>query len=176
VILSAGFCESLREGFHVGDVVLASEVSDEEGNRWPATWPGELPAGEWRPPLHRGRVLTVSNLPGTPDQRRLLGREREALTVDTESAMVARECARRDIPFGCVRVVSEEVDAPPSPASPALLSGGLASTTRTLGLLVRRPGLAAPLWRLAKRTAHAADQLGNALGELLTLTLPFSVD
>jgi hypothetical protein len=38
--------------------------------------------------------------------------------------------------------------------------------------LARGPGLAAELWRLARHTRLAAKQLGVALGELLTLTLP----
>jgi hypothetical protein len=38
------------------------------------------------------------------------------------------------------------------------------------------PRLGGELWRLAKQTQYASEQLGRALGELLTLTLPFSVE
>src|SRR4051794_19545417 len=60
VVIAAGFAGALQETFVVGDVLLATDVVDADGNAWPATWPGELPAGEWRPPLHRARLLTTA--------------------------------------------------------------------------------------------------------------------
>jgi hypothetical protein len=42
--------------------------------------------------------------------------------------------------------------------------------------LARSPGLAGDLWRLARQTKFAAGQLAAALGELLTLTLPFGAE
>src|SRR5262249_61208505 len=50
LVLSAGFSGALAETLKIGDVILATEVADLEGNRWPTTWPGELPAGDSRPP------------------------------------------------------------------------------------------------------------------------------
>jgi hypothetical protein len=50
------------------------------------------------------------------------------------------------------------------------------SPVRLLAALVGNPGMAAELWRLAGATRLAADQLGKALGELLTLTLPWGRD
>jgi len=38
------------------------------------------------------------------------------------------------------------------------------------------PSLAAEFRRLARRSRFAAEQLGKALGELLTLTLPWRKD
>src|SRR5215831_11620071 len=54
LVLETGVGGALRSGLRVGDVVLATEVADADGNVWPATWPDPLPPGEWRPPLHRG--------------------------------------------------------------------------------------------------------------------------
>ena len=51
LVLFAGFAGSLNESLGVGDLVLATDVVDLEGNRWPTTWPGELPVGSWHPPL-----------------------------------------------------------------------------------------------------------------------------
>src|SRR5207244_944886 len=39
VVLSAGYSGALQDGYRVGDVVLATEVADLDGNRWPVTWP-----------------------------------------------------------------------------------------------------------------------------------------
>src|SRR5262249_38623879 len=85
VIISPGFSGALLDGLQVGDVVLATEVADAEGNRWPVTWPGEA-----RPPLHRGRLLTAPRLAGGPADKQRLGQEHGAAAVDMESSVVAR--------------------------------------------------------------------------------------
>src|SRR5262249_43038152 len=124
ILLSAGFCGALQEESRVGDIILATEIADADGNRWPTTWPGELPPGEWRPPLHRGRVLTVPGLASSPEEKRNLGRQHEALAVDMEAAAVARLCGKQGIPFGCVRAVSDDVRTALSPKLLPLVSTG----------------------------------------------------
>jgi hypothetical protein len=172
LVLSVGFAGALRDDRQVGDVLLADEVVDLVGNRWPTTWPGELPATEWRPPIHRGRFLTVPQLVGNPDEKRQLGQKYEAAALDMESAHVARMCSKQGVPFGCVRVISDALATPLSPRLVSLLAGGRVSWLGLLALLLRSPGSAKELWHLAQATHHAARQLGTALGELLTLTLP----
>jgi adenosylhomocysteine nucleosidase len=173
VVLSAGFAGALRAGQRVGDVILATEIRDEESNsRWPTTWPGELPGGRWEPPLHRGLLLTVPQVVSDPAEKAELGQRQGALAADMESAVVAQACNRRGVPFGCVRVISDDVFTPLSPRLASLLSGERISVLRLLGLLARSPSLMGQLWRLARDTRRAARLLAQALGELLTLTLP----
>ncbi|MBL8799675.1 MAG: hypothetical protein JNM56_37680 [Planctomycetia bacterium] len=172
LVLSAGFAGGLQEQLQVGDVLLADEVVDLVGNRWPTTWPGELPTTEWRPPIQRGRFLSVPQLVGDPSEKRRLGEKYQAAALDMESAHVARMCSKQGIPFGCVRVVSDALATPLSPRLVSLLAGGRVSWLALAGLLLRAPGSLGELWRLAKDTRFAAGQLGTALGELLTLTLP----
>jgi adenosylhomocysteine nucleosidase len=176
VVLSAGFCGALQDSLALGDVILATEVRDEEGNCWPTTWPGELPPGEWQPPLHRGGLLCTSSLVAGTEAKRDLGRRHGCLAVDMESAAVARLCRQRGVPFGCVKAVSDEQGTPLSPRLVSLLSGGRVSLLRTSVAVATAPSLAGELWQLARHTEKAGRQLGKALGELLTLTLPFQVD
>jgi adenosylhomocysteine nucleosidase len=176
VVLAAGFAGALQPGLRVGDVLLASEVCDPDGTCWPATWPGELPGGEWRPPLHRGKLLTADGIVSTAQEKQALGQRFGAAAVDLESAAAARACRRHGVPFGCVRAVSDEADTPLSPQLAGLLAGGRVAPGRLLGALARSPRLAGELWRLARATRRAAEQLGTALGELLTLTLPWGGD
>jgi adenosylhomocysteine nucleosidase len=176
VVLSAGFAGALRPDGRVGDVLLATDVVDADGECWPATWPEELPPGDWRPPLHRGRVLTAPRLVTTPEEKRALGERHQATAVDMESAVLARACRRQGVPFGCVRAVSDAADTALSPRLAALAAGGRVSLPRVLAALARSPGLAGELWRLARATGRAGEQLGMALGELLTLTLPWGAD
>jgi hypothetical protein len=176
VILSAGFAAALQPDRRVGDVVLATEVIDAEGAAWPATWPEELPPGEWWPPLQRARVVTAPALLSTAAEKQALGRRHEAVAADMESGVLARACRRHGIPFGCVRAISDDADTPLSPGLVGLLAGGRVSVPRVLAALARSPGLTGELWRLARSTSRAGEQLGKALGEILTLTLPWGAD
>lgn len=173
LVLSAGFSGALTEEFSTGDLILATEVLDPEGQRWPATWPGEL-TGEWRPPLHRRPICTAPRLIGTPEEKRALGRQSGAVAVDMEAAAIARLCAGRDIPFGCVRVILDDLKTPLSPRLLALINDGRVSPLRLLAGVARSPGLARELWHLARLSRFAARQLALALGELLTLTLSWA--
>ena len=171
LVLSAGFSGALRAGQKVGDLVLATEVVDQDGTSWPTTWPGDLPAGEWRPPLERGRILTMPALITEPGMKKSLGERFDALAVDMESATLARLCHKNNMPFGCLRAISDDLNTPLSPRLGDLLRRGRVSPLRLSLALLLRPWLAAELWRLAGATRTAARQLSLALGELLTLTL-----
>jgi adenosylhomocysteine nucleosidase len=176
LVLSAGYSGALQEHYRVGDILLATEVADVAGNCWPVTWPMTLPAGEWRPPLHRGRLLSVPCLVATPDEKHSLGKRFSTAAVDMETAVVARLCSRHGVPFGCVRAISDELQTALSPELLSLLSSGRVAPARVLGACARRPRLASELWHLAWHTRMASEQLAKALGELLTLTLPWSAD
>jgi hypothetical protein len=93
-----------------------------------------------------------------------------------ESAVVARRCAAAGLPFGCLRVISDDVQTSLSPKLLGLLAGGRVSVRRLLAALLGSPGMVAELWRLARDTRFAAGRLAVALGELLTVTLPWAAD
>ncbi len=171
LVIAAGFAGALQEGYRVGDVLLATEVTDGAGNTWPVTWPADLGPGEWSPPLHRGRLLSLAELVGSPEEKARLGTEHRADAVDMESAAIARACHERGVPFGCVRVISDDVHTPLSEKLVAVLGGGRVVPWRLLLAVARSPGLVKELWRLGKQTRFAGEQLARALGELLTLTL-----
>jgi adenosylhomocysteine nucleosidase len=176
LILSAGYAGALQDNYRVGDIVLATEVADLDGKRWPATWPEALPGGEWRPPLRRGRVLTVPRLVGTAAEKRALGVKHDSVAVDMESAAVARLCDQQSVPFGCLRAVSDDSQTDLSPQLITLCAGGRVAPWRLLTTLARRPRLVREVWQLARHTRQASQQLAIALGELLTLTLPWAED
>jgi adenosylhomocysteine nucleosidase len=176
LVLSAGFSGALQQGQRVGDLVLATELSDVLGNVCPTAWPGDLPPGEWQPPLHRGRLVTMTELVGDPGQKQQLGQRTDALAVDMETAVVARRCARHEVPFGCLRAISDEVTTPLSPQLVEVLSSGRVTPWRLLRAVTRRPRIVAEFRRLARDTRTAARQLGLGLGEVLTLTLPWMAD
>jgi len=173
LVLSAGFAGALDPSLAIGDIVLATDVLDTAGNRWPATWPPEPLKGAWRPPLHQGRIVTSPDLVDTPEKKTALALGQQAAAVDMESSVLARMCSRNEVPFGCVRSISDRADAALSPRLADLVRNGRPSAPRLLAACVRSPGLIGEMRRLARDTKKAGAQLGKALGELLTLTLPW---
>lgn len=172
LLIFAGFAGALTDRLKVGDIVLADEIVAESGVVWRTTWPGQVADCPWNPPLCRGRLLSVDRLIATADEKRHLALNHQAVAVDMESAIFAERCTQSGLPFACVRAISDDAATPLSPALATLLSGGSASPWRVLKTLACQPGMVPELLRLARHTRHAARQLGTALGELLTLTLP----
>ena len=87
LIISAGFAGALTPGLRVGDLVLASEVWEQEEGSRPASWPGALLAPE-QLTLHRGRIATTAKPVAGAQAKTDLGRISGALSVDMESAWV----------------------------------------------------------------------------------------
>ncbi|CAN5250656.1 hypothetical protein BH10PLA2_BH10PLA2_19400 [soil metagenome] len=175
ILLSAGFAGGLDAKLAVGDLIVATNVGDDQGAVLPAPWPGEL-SGAWSPFPHRGRILTISNAVGEAAAKQELANKFGALAVDMESAIVARWCERRGLPFGSIRVISDDSKTSFSPRMQSLLSDANTSALRFAIAGLRSPALMMEMIRLARNTRLAGKQLGKALGELLTLTLPFGAD
>ena len=161
LVVAAGFAGALDPALTVGDTVLASEVAEPGELRWRVALPLELSD------LPCGRLLTVSRLVATSEQKRALARQFGALAVDMESAAVAEVCQERRVPCAVARAISDAADAGLSPELVALLAGGRVAPRRVLAALVRRPRLAGELWRLARDTRRAARRLADALIRLL---------
>lgn len=175
LLISAGFAGAIAPELKVGDLVVATEVGDEAGAILPAPWPGEL-SGAWQPVPHRGRVLTVGSAIGEASKKQELAQKHSAIAIDMESATVARWCQRRQIPFGCVRVISDDARTSFSAPLQNLLAAESSAFFHFLWAGLRSPRLLVEMSRLARDTRVAGKQLGKALGELLTLTLPFGTD
>jgi adenosylhomocysteine nucleosidase len=161
LVAACGFAGALTSTLAVGDAFLASEVVETDDLHWRVTLPAEL--GD----LPCGRLLTVPRLAATPAAKRSLARQFGALAVDMESAAVAEVCQSQRVPCACVRAVSDAADAGLSPRLVALLAGGRVAPLRVLAALVRSPGLAGELWRLARDTRQAARRLAAVLNKLL---------
>ncbi len=172
LVISAGFAGGLAQDLRVGDLVVATEICDEAGSVVPVSWPGEL-SGVWQPVPHRGRILTNAAPVALTEQKKALAEQYTALAVDMESVLVARWCLSRQIPFGAVRVISDDAHTSLSSELQGLLAGGQPSIWRIMAAVARSPKLLGELSRLTRHTHLAGKQLGRALGELLTLTLPF---
>lgn len=155
-VLSAGFSGALQPEQRVGDLVLATEIVDQHGGHWHTD---DLLGMALETAVSRGRLLTVTRLVATPEEKQRLGREYQALAVDMETATVARLCRQHDVPYACLRVISDEWNTPLSPHLVELLDGGEVSMSRLIGAVLRHPGIVLELSRLAAQTRMAAQRL-----------------
>jgi adenosylhomocysteine nucleosidase len=155
-LMIAGFAGALVPGRAVGDVVVVDEVLDFQGNRWKTDWPMGC----------AGRLLTSDRMIGDPAEKAALGKHFGATLVDMESAILAEACRARGIPFGCARVVSDDINRPLSRRLMTMMESGRVSIPRIVGQLLRSPRLLPELLRLAKETRFAARRLAHALFEI----------
>lgn len=157
VVVMAGYAGALRTGLTVGDVIIAAEVVDEYGASWPTSWPGK----------RAGRVVSAQQLVGDSRQKRELGKRLQADAVDMESAAVAEACSNSGVPFGSVRVISDDADTSLSPRLARMLAGGNISPWRVCRELVQSPRIIGEMMRLGRNTTFAGNQLAEALRLLL---------
>lgn len=156
-IIVAGFAGALRSGLAVGDVLAVNSIVDEANGEWLTSWPEN----------RGGRLFTSTRMIGDPAEKLALGEKLGADIVDMESSAVAELCQRHGVPFGCVRVVSDDVTKPLSRRLMGLVESGRVSIRRVLWEVARSPRLGVELIRLAKQTRLAADRLAQKLHSLL---------
>jgi adenosylhomocysteine nucleosidase len=161
LIVSAGFSGALTSGLHVGDLIVAEDVCDDDGTCRPATWP--ITAVSYP----RSRLLTIRNIVASPEEKRRLGERSGAVAVDMETAIVANLCSKAGVPFGCLRAISDDADTFLSESLLAVLQGGRVRPARLLAAVLQRPSLIAELMRLGAHTRKAARRLAVGLEELL---------
>lgn len=154
-VLSAGFSGALQPELHVGDLIVADEVIDAGERAWAIPFSEDFPLPQ---DAIRGRLLTVPELVGDPQEKQRLGTRYGAVAVDMESAVVARLCHEYGVPFVCLRVISDDMNTPLSPHLVDLLRRGRASPARLIGRVLRHPTLIRELWRLARQTRLAAGR------------------
>lgn len=164
-ILSAGFSGALQAGLSVGDLIWASKVVDLSGTSYPVA----ESIARLLPNAVSGRVLTVPELVGDPERKRLLGQQFQAVAVDMETATIARRCQEQGVSFGCLRVISDDWNTPLSPRLVEVLGQGQVAPLGLLCAVLRQPSLLGEMWRLGRHTHLAARRLAEGLRHVLRL-------
>ena len=158
-ILSVGFSGSLRADICVGQIVVATSISDVHGQS--LTLDVSVPA-EPEKGLHVGPIVNTDAIVRTVDEKQQLAEQTGA--VDLESLAVAQVCRDRGVPFMAVRVISDDMsrDLPPE-----ILS--LFGTTGTVRLgaavtaLWKRPASGKDMWAMRESARKAALKLAGFL-------------
>ncbi len=150
-ICNIGFCGALDETLEVGDVFVATKVQNGSGS-WPALQPDDAPEAP------SGAVVSIDHIAQTAAEKSNL-RATGASIVEMEAAGVARASEDLEVPFYCIRAVSDLAREDfATNFNAALKPDGRFST---LGLIAQFK--LTELIRLKQRTDLASKKLGDFL-------------
>lgn len=160
-VLSSGYSGALRDGMHVGDVVMADAICDTHGNELKVDLKMSA-AGQKR--LHVGRFVTSDELVRLVKHKRELAERYDAIAVDMESLAVAQVCRETGTRFLAVRAISDDLsaDLPPEIVS-VIGESGTFRAGATMGALWKRFGSIKDMWRLRQQTTEASVRLAKFL-------------
>jgi adenosylhomocysteine nucleosidase len=161
-LVSTGFCGGLDPRLAVGDIVIGDQVLDgATGERYDAAIADSAAAAQV------GLILSINRVAVTAGEKAALQRSTGACCIEMEAAAVARLAREFDVPFYCIRAVSDSADCDLGLDFNAFRDGeGRFSRARIALTAMQRPGLVRPLLSLDRNCRKAATRLGDVLANL----------
>jgi adenosylhomocysteine nucleosidase len=158
-VVSIGFCGAVDPALKIGDVFIATVISDSGG-----LLPAGIPA--LAPPHRCGMLASLDHVAQTASEKARL-RAAGARAVEMEAAGVARAASYKRISFFCIRSVTDLAhETFANDFNSALRSDGHFGTMHLLRSAARHPReRVAELVRLARRCRIAAHTLGAFLAD-----------
>jgi adenosylhomocysteine nucleosidase len=171
-LVSFGIAGALKPGLRAGDIILSTEVVDED-KRW-------LTSDSIRPRISQlaeeigaieGPVLGAQMVVATKTDKRRAWKETGALAVDLESVVVARAAAALGIPFVVLRAIADPAVRELPPAALVPLSGdGTPAIGQVLASVLTQPSQLPMLLTVAREARQALQALvgpAHALNRML---------
>jgi nucleoside phosphorylase len=158
-VISTGFCGALDPAMEIGDIVVCTEVLSGT-RRLPALAPRCNKAH------HAGGVISIDCVAQSAAEKARL-RATGAIAVEMEAAGVAERAAALNLPFYCVKVVTDLAgEDMANDFNSALRPDGHFATMVILSSSLKKPFVRIPeLLRLRKRCARAALLLGEFIAD-----------
>ena len=171
-LVSFGIAGALKPGLRAGDIILSTEVVDDD-RRW-LTCDGIRPRiAELAAEIGaiEGPVLGARLAVATKADKRRAWRETGAIAVDLESVVVARAAAALGIPFVVLRAIADPAVRELPPAALVPLNGdGRPALGQVLASVLTRPRQLPTLLTVAREARQALQALvgpAHALNRVL---------
>jgi len=160
-VVSTGYSGALAPELKTGDLFAARIIySDADPGLEYAV---DLPSVPSTDEVRSGVLLTLDRVAQTAQEKRTL-RQRGADAVDMEAAGVAAEARLQDLPFSCLRVISDAADVDfPVDFNRARRADGTFSAWRVLAQAGWRPERWRRLMELGRVSRQASAKLAPAL-------------
>jgi adenosylhomocysteine nucleosidase len=158
-VVSTGWCGALDPDLQECQIFVASEVLDiTSGERFPCgTVASSLE-------FSTGLLASDNRIVNDSTEKQKLRAECSAVAVDMESAGVAARARRSELPFFCIRAVSDRADESfPFDLNAMRTPEGRISRGKIVMSSLKRPNHLPALFRLKKRAEQAAQHLGEFL-------------
>ena len=160
-VLSVGFSGALQTGMKIGDIVVATSVSDLHGQELKndVHFPEDREQG-----LYVGRVINTDQIVRTVEEKLQLAEQHDALAVDLESLAVAQVCQAEKKGFMAIRAISDDCSADlPSEVMSILGETGAVRAGAALGAVFKRPESIKEMWKMRGDASRAATRLASFL-------------
>ncbi len=153
-LVSTGFCGALNSTLEPCDIFVATEILNPSRPLCLPHWQAAQPK--------MGKLLSVDRVVLTAAEKAEL-RRTGADAVEMEAAGVAAKAAEWNVPFYCIRVVTDTAAEDfPLDFNRMRDANGRFSRAKILSAAMRRPGVVFPeLLKLNKRCRDASQALGN---------------
>ncbi|HWB49941.1 MAG TPA: hopanoid-associated phosphorylase [Stellaceae bacterium] len=160
-LVSFGIAGGLKPGLRAGDIVLSTEVVDDD-RRWLSSDSLRLRISEMVAEIGaiEGPVLGTHMALATRRDKRQAWRATGAVAVDMESVVVARAAAALGIPFVVLRAIADPAarELPPAALVP-LADDGTPALGQVLASVLRRPRQLPNLLTVALEARQALQAL-----------------
>jgi len=160
-LVSFGIAGALKPGLKPGDIIISTEVIDDD-RRWLSSDSLQLRIAELVRELGatEGPVLGAQIVLATKADKRRAWHETGAIAVDLESVVVARASAALGIPFVVLRAIADPASRELPPAALVPLSGdGRPALAQVLASVLRRPQQLPTLLGVAREARQALQAL-----------------
>lgn len=159
-VLVVGLAGALSRDLRVADLVRPDEVID--------TTTGHVHRRSSPLDGARGRLVTIDHVAATPEAKRTLHEQHDAIAVDMETAAVVGVCEAHATPWACLRVIGDTAEQT-LPAWLATCVDGIGQPRAAMAAaqLLAHPLDLGRLIRTGRHAARAARALADALPPLI---------
>jgi adenosylhomocysteine nucleosidase len=155
-LVSTGFCGALDPALKLCDIFVATSILNRDA---------PINAVTTTRSYQTGRLASQDRVASTAAEKSEL-HQTGASAVEMEASAVAAQAAEHNLPFYCIRVVSDTAgESLPLDFNQMRDASGRFSTAKILTAALRRPSVFPGLIELNKRSKAAAQALGDFLAD-----------
>ncbi len=185
LLISAGVAGGIRQGIHVGDLVVAERVSYTRQNEFDGeelliesdyfckkevVQSARLLSNDMDIRFHFGNMLTVDKVISQASTKKKIGEQTPFLAVEMESAAVAEVAGRKGVEFAAIRSISDDIEDDLHLDYDNIMSSeGKVKVTSVALEVMKNPQKLALLRRLNKQTKTAAKNLALFMSKFIPI-------